>query len=195
MRGGARLEWVVAIGALRCANPNGVVSSDFLEGRWAAAGPTGDEFGTTGFGAWTAHAEQALPTVSAPVWGGALAQRLKMALGKKTPTSLSGTCLTMLTRGGFSVITTYNSSNQIATMGACNSNGFQAIQKTNFYRISSDVRIFRDMWVRIFFVALTVIPRLQSVLRLSAWQSNILLKPTTPASRTSFVSNGVRLSK
>jgi hypothetical protein len=40
-------------------------------------------------------------------------------------------------------------------------------------------------------VALTVFPRLQSVPRLPVRQSNILLEPTTPASRTSFVSNGV----
>jgi hypothetical protein len=39
--------------------PNGVVISDFLVGHWAAAGPTGDEFGTTGFGAWTGPAEKA----------------------------------------------------------------------------------------------------------------------------------------
>jgi hypothetical protein len=47
------------------------------------------------------------------------------------------------------------------------------------------------MWFRIFYVALTAFPRLQAVPRLPARQSNILLEPTTPASRTSFVSNGV----
>ena len=57
MRGGAHLGWVVAIGALRCANPNGVVSSDFLEGLAVVYGHKGDEFGPTGFGAWTAPAE------------------------------------------------------------------------------------------------------------------------------------------
>ena len=57
------MEWVAAIGALRCANPNGVVSSDFLEGHWATAGPTGDAFGTTRFAALTAPTEQASPTV------------------------------------------------------------------------------------------------------------------------------------
>ena len=38
-------------------NPNGVVSSDLLEGLAVVDGPKGDEFGTTGFGAWTAPAE------------------------------------------------------------------------------------------------------------------------------------------
>jgi hypothetical protein len=57
VRGGAHLGWVVAIGALRCANPNGVVSSDFLEGLAVVYGHKGDEFGPTGFGAWTAPAE------------------------------------------------------------------------------------------------------------------------------------------
>jgi hypothetical protein len=84
--------------------PNGVVISDFLEGHWAAAGPTGDEFGTTGFGARTGPAEKASPTVGTPVLGGALAQRLKMALVNKTPTPLSGGWLTMPTRGGWGVI-------------------------------------------------------------------------------------------
>jgi hypothetical protein len=64
-------------------NPNGVVSSDLLEGLAVVDGPKGDEFGTTGFGAWTAPAEKASSTVGTPVWGGALAQRLKLALGKK----------------------------------------------------------------------------------------------------------------
>ena len=100
MRGGAHLGWVAAIGGVHCATPMGVVSSDFLEGHWAAAGPTGDEFGTTGFGAWTGPAEKASPTVGTPVWGGALAQRLKMALVNKTPTPLSGGWLTMPRRGG-----------------------------------------------------------------------------------------------
>ena len=79
-------------------NPNGVVSSDYLEGLTVADGPKGDEFGTTGFGAWTA------PAVVTPVWGGALAQRLKMELFKKSPTPLSGACLTMPTRDGLSVM-------------------------------------------------------------------------------------------
>ena len=39
-----------------------------------------------------------------PVWGGALAQRLTMALVKKTPTALSGAWLTMPTKCGLSVI-------------------------------------------------------------------------------------------
>jgi hypothetical protein len=48
-----------------------------------------------------------------------------------------------------------------------------------------------NMRIRLRPVALTVFPRLQSVPRLPVRQSNILLEPTTPASRTSFVSNGV----
>ena len=48
-----------------------------------------------------------------------------------------------------------------------------------------------NMRIRLRLVALTVFPRLQSVPRLPVRQSNILLEPTTPASRTSFVSNGV----
>jgi hypothetical protein len=72
-------------GALR--KPNGVVCSDRLEGQAAVDGTygnTGLEFGTTGFDAWAGPAEKASPRVSTPVWGGALAQWLKMALGKKT---------------------------------------------------------------------------------------------------------------
>jgi hypothetical protein len=91
----------------RCAELrklNGVDSSELLEGLALVVGPTGDEFGTTGFGAWTAPAWKASPTVGTPVWGGALAQRLKMALVNKTPTPLSGGLLTMPTRGGWGVI-------------------------------------------------------------------------------------------
>jgi hypothetical protein len=40
-------------------NANGVVSGDRLEGLAVVDGPTGDEFGTTGFGAWTGPAEKA----------------------------------------------------------------------------------------------------------------------------------------
>ena len=65
------------------------------------------------------------------------------------------------------------------------------------FKISGICRICSSRWISVdmralkFYVALTVFPRLQSVLRLPARQSNILLEPTTPASQTSFVSNGV----
>ena len=64
-------------------NPNGVVSSDYLEGLAAADGPTGDEIGTMCSGLGSTPAEKASPTEGTPVWGGALAQRIKMALGNK----------------------------------------------------------------------------------------------------------------
>ena len=104
MRGSAHLEWVAPIGGVNCAIPMGVVSSDFLEGHWAAAGPTGDEFGTIGFVAWSILAEQASPMLDVPVLGGAPSLRLTMALVKKTPAPSPGVCLAMPRRCGTSVI-------------------------------------------------------------------------------------------
>ena len=62
-------RWCAAL-----CNANGVVSSELLEGHAAAAGffgPTGLEFGTTGFGAWSTPMQQSLPKVGSLVWGGA----------------------------------------------------------------------------------------------------------------------------
>lgn len=74
-------------------NPNGVVSSDFLEGLAGDDGffgHTGIEFGTTGFGAWSTPLQQALPKVVLLVWGVAPSLMLTMALDMKTTASWPG---------------------------------------------------------------------------------------------------------
>lgn len=95
-------RWCVALG-----NSDGVVSSDLLKGHAVAdgrRGPTGIEFGTTGFGVWATFAEQVSLTVGTWVRGVAPSLMLTMGLVKKTPTPLPGACLTMPMRSGSRVV-------------------------------------------------------------------------------------------
>jgi hypothetical protein len=146
-------------------NANGVGSSELLGGIAAAEGiygPMGLDFGTV-FGAWSTPAKKASPTEGSPVWGGTLAQRLKMTLGNKSRPLIR--CLLV---NGYEVWVHSDKLSLIIILrirsfpsDPFHSNGLQAIKKSITSRICSGDWIFRDMWVRIFLVRLFEHPHMQ----------------------------------